>query len=49
MRKTVKGKIDSSDIKKHLNLASEPPINIITTNQTQEYFAVATDSGFEII
>jgi hypothetical protein len=48
-RKTTKGKVDSADIRKHLSLADEPQINHITCNQTQEYFAVATNIGFEII
>jgi hypothetical protein len=48
-RKTNKGKIDSSDIKKMINLAGDKPINHITCNQSQEYFAVATNIGFEII
>jgi hypothetical protein len=34
VRKTVKGKIDSSDIKRHLNLSGEPQINHIACNQT---------------
>ena len=49
MKRTNKGKVDSSEMKKMINLASEPHINQISCNQTQEYFAVATNVGFEII
>ena len=48
-KKTSKGKVDVTDIKKSVNFANDPSINHITCNQTQEYFAVATNIGFEII
>ena len=48
-RKTNKGKVESSDIRRQVENLSEPKINHITCNQTQEYFAVATEIGFEII
>lgn len=48
-RKTVKGEIDSTDLKRQINTEIHPQINHITCNQTQEYFAVATSRGFEII
>ena len=49
MKKTSNGKVDSSDVKKNFNMQDEPTINHITYNQSQEYFAVATNIGFEII
>lgn len=36
-------------MKARFNLAADQPINHITCNQTQEYFAVATNIGFEIV
>ena len=39
-RKTLKGKLESHDLKKFVN--GDQSINHITSNQTQEYFAVAT-------
>jgi N-acetylglutamate synthase-like GNAT family acetyltransferase len=41
--------VDVNDVKRMVNFASDPTINHITCNQTQEYFAVATHIGFEII
>ena len=41
--------MESADIKVRFNLASDQPINHIACNQTQEYFAVATNIGFEIV
>jgi hypothetical protein len=49
VKKSNKGKIDISEFKRGLNLTTQPHINSITCNQTQEYFAVATNIGFEII
>jgi hypothetical protein len=49
VKKTNNGKVDSSDVKKNFPMQDEPHINHITYNQTQEYFAVATNIGFEII
>ncbi len=36
-------------MKARFNLAADQPINHIACNQTQEYFAVATNIGFEIV
>jgi hypothetical protein len=50
--KTEKGMVNKEAVKK-LTLAtipqSAPKVNRITTNQSQEFFAVATSQGFEII
>ena len=48
-RKTKKGAVESADIKAKFNLANDQPINHIACNQTQEYFAVAPNIGFEIV
>jgi hypothetical protein len=48
-RKTKKGEVESADVKAKFNLSSDYPINHIACNQTQEYFAVATNIGFEIV
>ena len=48
-KKTTKGKLDSTDFKRALNFSDDPQIRHITCNQSQEYFAVATSIGFEII
>lgn len=49
IRKTKKGSVESADVKARFNLAADQPINHIACNQTQEYFAVATNIGFEIV
>lgn len=49
MRKTKKGAVESADVKVKFNLAADQQINHIACNQTQEYFAVATNIGFEIV
>ena len=49
VRKTTKGEVKSSDIKARFNLAADQQVNHIACNQTQEYFAVATNVGFEIV
>jgi Flp pilus assembly CpaF family ATPase len=41
----VKGKVPKHDIPK----ADGPKINHVSVNQTQEYFAIATEKGFEIV
>jgi hypothetical protein len=42
--------VESVDIKEKFKLPDgDKPINHITCNQTQEYFAVATNVGFEIV
>ena len=49
-RKTKKGLVESADIKVKFGLPEgDQAINHITCNQTQEYFAVATNIGFEIV
>jgi len=52
--KTEKGVLDKQEISKlkqihNTELEKAPVINSIVVNQSQEYFAVATDTGFEII
>ena len=49
VRKTKKGAVESADVKARFGLAADQPINHIACNQTQEYFAVATNIGFEIV
>ena len=49
MRKTKKGAVESADVKAKFNLAADQQINHIACNQNQEYFAVATNIGFEIV
>jgi hypothetical protein len=49
VRKTKKGAVESADVKARFNLANDQQINHISCNQTQEYFAVATNIGFEIV
>ncbi len=48
-KRTNKGKVDVTEFKRTLNFSNDPTINHIACNQTQEYFAVATNIGFEII
>ena len=48
-KRTNKGKVDVTDLKKTVNFSNDPTINHIACNQTQEYFAVATNIGFAII
>jgi hypothetical protein len=50
--KTKDGMVDMDAVQKiaHKQIASDAPlVKMISSNQSQEYFAVATTQGFEII
>ena len=47
--KTTDGVVDREQVKTIKAQIDAPPVQYISINQTQEYFAVATKVGFEII